>query len=110
MQGKRLSIGLTATLAIFAVAFFSTGSAASKQHALARLPRNAKSPPSASGKRTPIQLLEFCILGFGLPEYRNVRVSIFPERKKVLIRLAGGRLVAHHHLCASEMEAGQRSR
>jgi hypothetical protein len=32
-----------------------------------------------------MQLLQLCILGFGLLEDRDVRVGVFPERKEILI-------------------------
>jgi hypothetical protein len=31
------------------------------------------------------QLLQLCILGFGLLEDRDVRVGVFPEQKEILI-------------------------
>src|SRR5271169_177600 len=49
------------------------------------LARFVGSPPYSELHRGATQLLQLCILGFGLLEDRDVRVRIFPERKEVLI-------------------------
>src|SRR5271165_3375869 len=38
------------------------------------------------------------VLGFGLLQDGDVGIRVFPEGEEILIRLANGVLVAHHHL------------
>src|SRR5271165_167919 len=44
------------------------------------------------------------VLGFGLLVDGDIGIGVFPEGEKILIRLARGSLVAHHHLRAAELQ------
>lgn len=50
-----------------------------------------------------ISLLQTEVFGLSLFVNGNVRIGVFPERKKILIGLACGDFVAHHRLCASKL-------
>ncbi len=62
------------------------------------------------GEFLGIRLPQSRVLGFGMPVDRNVGISIFPERKEILIRLAHGGLVAHHGLRPGKLQVGDRSK
>jgi hypothetical protein len=49
-------------------------------------------------------LSQLSVLSFGLLVDRDVGIGILPQREEILIRLARGRSVAHHHLCAAELQ------
>ena len=52
--------------------------------------------------------LQLRVLGFGLLVDGDVGIGVFPEGEEILIRLACGGLVAHHHLRAAELQVRQR--
>src|SRR5215469_7120267 len=54
-------------------------------------------------------LLQLRVLGFGLLQDGNIRVGVFPQRQKILIRGAGFGGVALHGVGAGEAEMGQRA-
>src|SRR5664279_6545901 len=66
------------------------------------------SPPQQIGGASR-KLLQRGVLGFGLLQDGDIRVSVFPERQEVLICGTGFDRVALHSVSASEAETGQRS-
>src|SRR6516225_1245510 len=50
------------------------------------------------------QSVQFCVLGLGLPEDRNVRIGVFPKGEEVLIRRFGFGGLALHSIGPAELE------
>jgi hypothetical protein len=55
------------------------------------------------------RLLQFRVLRFGFLQDGNVRVGVFPQREKILVRSLGFRSVALQHIGAGETEMRERA-
>jgi hypothetical protein len=58
------------------------------------------------GRRIRLSLLQLRIFRLGLLKHGNVRVRVFPQREKILLRGACFERVALHRIGTSELEMG----
>ncbi len=52
--------------------------------------------------------VQFRVLGFGLVIDGKIGIGVFPNAKEFFVRFAGGSVVAHQSLCATELRRRDR--
>lgn len=81
---------------------FSIGTTSQEIHPDSPLGYDSPSSPIAPTARFA-DSPQLGVFNLGLLIDRNIRIGVFPEGEKILIRLACGSLVAHHRLRTAEL-------